>query len=1519
MDISAILQAIAALLPSGPGGGSPAQGPLYTVQASNGAGQFQVTTITDNIPLTLVTIGDNLLESGTLTVTGSSTLNSSLIVNSTALITGMTTIGGDSQIAGPNPAADIRAFGKFTTFSSATATTNATATVTINTPSNFKNGEYATIAHAGASCGLATPGTPTLTPSVNTGGINTTAAGTGASSFAYKVVAADKLGCYTPASVSVSTATGNALGVQTFTISTLTRANNLATATTTAPHSYVPGELVHIKYFSTSDASFEGFWVVSTTPTTTTFTFLQGMDTRNGATTSATGGTVLGFNANRISWTAVPSAWKYYIYGRTGGTFTLLGQTLLNSYVDYGSPMNDNQTFPPFIPTTAPVTGANDHLTARITSGGGTTTLTLASAATVSISSTILSDDGPALIAAANSSKAVYIPTQGITINSYTVAPGNKDYRLTANITANDTIESGSANTWESVSAGNPTSFSWSSVNGISGTAYPQMVLGATNNTNRFSFVCSASNGCLNTVDSMDAVNLSFDYTQFSTGNGNLTDYIGMNQLFMGGSFGFRWNKCILTTGTPGANDNTNIGNSPIPSVVFMPRVSDSQGTGNFSILSTWVTNRGSFNLQSGSNGYNWVIVKDLQMQSTALPTIQFSSLVNGSLPTGIDIQNMTGADRATAYIAAYGVNGVPQISLSNLSANVGTRGLLTGLPFNGIVATNVANVGHNTNVTYFSAGPFSPAISTDGVIQATSIGFPMAAPTAAPGVAISAGGSVVIGTFPYGVQFLDANGFFGIFSPTANGTTTLGNQTVTITRPTPPAGAVSWVPYLNGGRIPCSPIPVATTTYVHTLAFQCGQSTAPPLANSISLGAAGVVTPTLSLTSNGFFTTLDFPTPLTVNRLIHVPNASGTLAFIDLAQTYSAKQTFGSATSTTFGDFPVQASPGNPSAGNIRIYGDSGSGNLTCLTSAGASCLPAGGAGTPGGSSGQVQVNVAGSFGGSVNLTYTSPALSLGSTAGATGQLKLVGLTSGTVTLQSQDIAGTWTFKLPINAGTANFPLITDGSGNASWTLLPVAGGGSGAGTFTANQLLSGNGTGAFQSLVGSLTGTNPVLTLTAGSASAVPLALNTTSSPTGDVLQILLNSIKTSWFDASGFLHTPQTTYTGTGPLTLSGTEGTCGSVLSGTDIICLGDSATHDAQLSVNGGPFKPMVQSSTGNPTAFGVAGWSNTFPQLVSSGAGLSGQAFLSGGAGVFGNYGALNLAGGATIFTGILPPANGGTGAASLAAANIMIGSGSFVLGDCLKSGGSNLVVDQGTACGGGGGSPPLNTVVAATGSNTINNTVFTERFNYALTGSMTGFIFGEQTTATGANNIILQVTTNASSTAVPFQVDNNGNGVQVTSIGGLAPIGTGTNTANKLNSVSTVNGITTAGIGVPFILGTVSNVTAQSTSQGAVTLATAPAAAPYAIVYYASQNAVCTTGANTVSFTFNWTDAGNARVLNTGNLTLGTAQATSGYLSGSIPIFNNSGNVTYTSTVSGTCASGTSSYDIHVSIVRVQ
>jgi hypothetical protein len=98
------------------------------------------------------------------------------------------------------------------------------------------------------------------------------------------------------------------------------------------------------------------------------------------------------------------------------------------------------------------------------------------------------------------------------------------------------------------------------------------------------------------------------------------------------------------------------------------------------------------------------------------------------------------------------------------------------------------------------------------------------------------------------------------------------------------------------------------------------------------------------------------------------------------------------------------------------------------------------GGAGNPAGSDTQMQFNSGGNFGASANLTWVSPALSIGAASSATGQLKMVGTTSGTVTIQSQAAAGTYNFNLPTSAGSSGLPLVSGGGGASAQTYSALA-----------------------------------------------------------------------------------------------------------------------------------------------------------------------------------------------------------------------------------------------------------------------------------------------------------------------------------------------------------------------------------------------------------------------------------------------------------------------------------------------
>src|SRR6185312_14179794 len=100
----------------------------------------------------------------------------------------------------------------------------------------------------------------------------------------------------------------------------------------------------------------------------------------------------------------------------------------------------------------------------------------------------------------------------------------------------------------------------------------------------------------------------------------------------------------------------------------------------------------------------------------------------------------------------------------------------------------------------------------------------------------------------------------------------------------------------------------------------------------------------------------------------------------------------FSNGSGTGYQDAAKIAAPANPSTGNVRLYADSTSGNLTCLTSAGANCLPTG-SGSPGGLSGTVQVNNGGAFGGITGSSFSNSADS------SLGSITMLGLTYTTTT----------------------------------------------------------------------------------------------------------------------------------------------------------------------------------------------------------------------------------------------------------------------------------------------------------------------------------------------------------------------------------------------------------------------------------------------------------------------------------------------------------------------------------------
>jgi len=333
-------------------------------------------------------------------------------------------INGDMEFKGPTPYLDVRTYGVRSVNPQTTpAAVGLTATCTgtsnllpISAASTFQNGDGVVVYKCGAAPTITTPTGVAVTPSVAVAGIQTGYVGNapaGSTTYNYQVIAVDKAGGYTAASSVASTTTGAAtLGYNNATITGCTRSNDVVTCTVSGGHGFNPGCSVGtcgqvwisgLTDANTLQSSFNGWWAVASAADSTHFTWQGNADTRLGAaTTSAGSGTARWWNCNHITWTAVPNAWLYYIYGRTGGSLTLLAvskpQGAVGTYPvtdttwdDFGAAMvNSPIVLPAYIPTTPPGGAGNDYLSTTITSGAGTTTLTLANAAVNSIGGTTI-------------------------------------------------------------------------------------------------------------------------------------------------------------------------------------------------------------------------------------------------------------------------------------------------------------------------------------------------------------------------------------------------------------------------------------------------------------------------------------------------------------------------------------------------------------------------------------------------------------------------------------------------------------------------------------------------------------------------------------------------------------------------------------------------------------------------------------------------------------------------------------------------------------------------------------------------------------------------------------------------------------------------------------------------------------------------------------------------------------------------------------------------------------------------
>ncbi len=808
----------------------------------------------------------------------------------------------DLETKGPNPYFSLARYGGY---SSATVTppsttgsiSSASTTLTVASAQDFANGQGIVIYKAGPATTLTTPGQPTVTP------INLV---NGTTTYHYQAIAEDRNGGLTAAGTAGLTTIGAAtLGANSVTLTSCARANGVATYTSSSAHNLQSGTQINIAGFSggTFD-SCNGVKTIASTPTGTTFTTQDGPLANETNTTGSPTATVyacntLTFPSGTYSGNNTIHYWIYRSIGAGGFSLVGVAQGIDPYWSDCGFPA---PTVPPYVPATPPGSAQPGYLATTIASGGGTTTLTLANAAsTTATSQTVLHDNSVplknALKAADNAlGGEVYIPNGAAapfwvfnaTTDMSAVSLSSVE-RLHINSNAVWLNEPWVVHNGMEIEGEPHVTTSFSYVNGsqiIANTAYPMLILGEysnsssvhftrlllTGNQSQQSVVLADSGG-----DGGGVSGLVFDDVNFSA-NADGTPVVlkaGFDFFFnrgncQGGAAIFVPISCLqLTNVSPAVTSGAPAqvpGRVKVNGLYFAGNAIDidclPNGTSiapvdftfNTTIFESATAPYLRFNCPTGffnGIGLNDVVTADV--------------LVGYGTPV-IDGQNDNALGGVTWIGGAVAGPQAPALITPSTFATI----LLNNAPFN--------NPG-NAPYTVVSGG----GAVTTGILSAYNTGrLESIMPTLmGPGVAVSSGGSVPIGTMPYKIQWVDIDGNYSPVSPVVNAIVTTGNQTVTLTNPTPPAGAVGWTIYRNDAEISTThcgvPSPIGIPV-VDTQGFTCGQSERAANAGISILGPNGLSGQQLRLVNGGNVMTTAFPNALTAARTLNVPDVTGYL-----------------------------------------------------------------------------------------------------------------------------------------------------------------------------------------------------------------------------------------------------------------------------------------------------------------------------------------------------------------------------------------------------------------------------------------------------------------------------------------------------------------------------------------------------------------------------------------------------------------------------------------------------------------
>jgi hypothetical protein len=734
----------------------------------------------------------------------------------------------------------------------------------------------------------------------------------GTTTWNYKVVAAGFHGELSAASSAFTTTAGAAtLGVVSATIAAngCAENNGIVTFTTTAAHNFQTGVPVNIPRGTTGTTAVEGSWTIASTPSSTTFTV--DIATLPNGTYCPSGGTAQVVAKNLVQWTMQPYAvMGYYIYRSQGaGAYSFVGvsQGMDSAFIDWGLPAPHAPTY---LPSTPPASPTNGILSTTITNISGNT-ITLAANAVASVTgATVSHDNAPNVLAACASAPmngtgaTIFVPAsnpQGLVylinspLNLATGCPQNMRFQLGSQLWINYPIIPGAGDDFEGTiqaAGGNGAdpSFLRYFATRVLGYAYPFFLLepGSSSDATfqNLNVQCAqAYQSCFVQDQDNNGNNVTtITYDNVYTGGGNYAQ-----PFKMGGGFNFYFRYGSIGTSAPGWGIPPSLWD-----VVDMGFGANSQQLAG--ILEFYYTNMGGgewlFDTAGETGligGTGHVSFYENLNESSYYPSLRFNT--GNNTISSIRIERMTYADpigglstpmvdltnapsisniRVIEPFCATGsqafFSGAPQGGVEFLS---GYAGCATGLPSS--AATIVTGLqGSNTSKTFTNV-----PVAAVGTSQ---FYYPMAVPAVPASAVVSSGGSVPVGTHSYTITAIDVNGRETTMGPPISATTTSGNQTVTLTPPALPAGAVGYKPYRDGlfaNVSPCSNYIAGTTPYVDTSSIGCNNS--PPTTNTAvtsALNSNGITTYQLKMANN--FSDVLAPAPLTSNRTQTLPDVTG-------------------------------------------------------------------------------------------------------------------------------------------------------------------------------------------------------------------------------------------------------------------------------------------------------------------------------------------------------------------------------------------------------------------------------------------------------------------------------------------------------------------------------------------------------------------------------------------------------------------------------------------------------------------